>query len=162
MSSATSKNKPTMEKLAEYAEAIRGELEEFRKQDEMFRVAVEIGYLAAQADGEVDEAETKALVDAVEILSQGVVIELEVEAIAAELEAVEGDAVQKAEALGARLDSASQADAGLLVGAFVAQATSGIDKGERKVLRTVGRAAGLKDHRIRAILKAVGAEAPEE
>ncbi|MBW2458506.1 MAG: hypothetical protein JRI68_28665 [Deltaproteobacteria bacterium] len=162
MAKTTNKKKPTKEKLAEYAEQIRGELEEFRKQDDMFRVAVEVGYLAARADGEVDEAERQALIAAVDILSQGVVIELEVDAIVAELEAVEGNDLQKAEALGAKLDSASQADAGLLVGAFVAQATSGIDRGERKVLRTMGRAAGLKDHRIRAILKAVGAEAPEE
>ncbi len=158
---ATKKKKPTKEKLADYAAKIRGELEEFRKQDETFKVAVEVGFLAARADGDVDEAERKALVEAVDILSQGVVIELEVEAIVADLEAVEGDDLQKAEALGAKLESASQADAGLLVGAFVAQATSGIDNKERKILRTMGRAAGLKDHRIRAILKAVGAEQPE-
>ena len=95
-------------------------------------------------------------------LVEGDITELEVDAIIAELEAVAGDDLAKAEALGKQLASISQGDAGLLIGAFVAQATAGIDNKERKVLRTVGRAAGLKDHRIRAILKTVGAEAPAE
>jgi tellurite resistance protein len=158
---ATTK-KPTKEKLAEYAESIRSELKEFRQQDDLFRLAVEVGYLAARADGEVDDSERKTLVDAVDILSKGVIIEMEVDSIIAEVEAVEGDDVAKAKVLGEQLAKLEQADAGLLVGAFVAQSTSGIDKNERKVLRDVGRAGGLKDARIRAILKTVGAEAPDD
>ena len=154
--SATSTKKPTKEKLADYAEAVRKELE-FRGQDDVFNVAVEIGYLAAKADGSFDDAEKKAIVDAVDILSQGTVIELEVDAIIEEADREGRDAP----ALGGKLQELKQADAGLLFGAFVAQATHGIDKDERKVLREVGKAAGIKAHRIRAILKVVGAEDPD-
>ncbi len=150
--SPTSK-KPTKEKLADLAAAVRKELE-FRGQDETFALAVEIGYLAAKADGSFDDAEKQAIVDAVDILSQGTVIELEVDAIIAAADAEK----RSAETLGKRLAELEQADAGLLFGAFVAQATHGIDSDERKVLRAVGRAAGIKDHRIRSILKTVGAD----
>jgi tellurite resistance protein len=153
--SPTSK-RPTKAKLADLAAAVRSELE-FRGQDEVFGVAVEIGYLAARADGTFDEAEKKAIVEAVEILSQGVVIELEVDAIIADADASGRDA----KALGEKLAALNQAETGLMFGAFVAQATHGIDKDERKVLRDVGRAASIKDHRIRAILKVVGAESPD-
>ena len=159
--SATSTKKPTKEKLAAFAEAVRKELE-FRGQDEVFSVAVEIGYLAARADGKMDAGERQAIIDAVDILSQGTVIELEVDAIIEAADKREGDMAATAKVLGERLKDLEQADPGLLFGAFVAQASSGIDKDERKVLRTVGRAAGIKDHRIRTILKVVGAEAPEE
>lgn len=154
---ATSK-RPTEDKLTEYATTIRSELKEFRQQDDAYRLAVEVGYLAACADGKVDESEKQTLTHAIDILSGGVVIELEVDSIIAEIDAAAGDADAKAEALGAKLASLGQGDAGLLVGAFVAQATSGIDKSERTVLRAVGKAAGVKDQRIRAILKTVGAE----
>lgn len=154
--SATSTKKPTKEKLADMAEAVRKELE-FRGQDDVFKLAVEIGYLAAKADGSFDDDEKKAIVDAVDILSKGTVIELEVDAIIAEADAEGRDA----KALGEKLEALKQADAGLLFGAFVAQATHGIDKHERKVLRDVGRSAGLKANRIRTILRVVGAEGDE-
>jgi tellurite resistance protein len=153
---AANRKKPTKEKLAEFAEAVRKGLE-FRSQDAVFQIAVEIGYLAAKADGSFDDAEKKAIVDAVDILSKGTVIELEVESIIAEADAGDADAA----ALGEKLKGLEQAEAGLMFGAFVAQATHGIDKDERKVLREVGKAAGLKAAKIRAILKVVGAEAPE-
>lgn len=156
-----SSKKPTKEKLAAFAGDVRKELE-FRGQDAVYGVAVEIGYLSASADGEMDDSERAAIIDAVDILSQGVVIELEVDAIIEAADANEDDADTRAEALGARLKELGQAEAGLLFGAFVAQASSGIDKDERKVLRTVGRAAGISDRKIRSILKVVGAEAPDE
>lgn len=158
--SATSK-KPTKEKLAAFAEEVRKELE-FRGQDAVYGVAVEIGYLAAGADGEMDASERAAIIDAVDILSQGVVIELEVDSIIEAADAKTDDKGARAKALGARLEELGQAEAGLLFGAFVAQASSGIDSDERKVLRAVGRAAGISDRRIRAILKVVGADAPDE
>jgi tellurite resistance protein len=150
--SKTSK-KPTKKRLEELAAAVRKELE-FRGQDDTFKLAVEIGYLAARADGSFDEAEKKAIVEAVDILSQGTVIELEVDAIIADADAEGRDA----EALGKGLAALKQADAGLMFGAFVAQATHGIDNAERKVLRAVGKAAGIKDTKIRSILKVVGAD----
>jgi tellurite resistance protein len=159
--SATSTKKPTKEKLASFAEEVRKELE-FRGQDEVYGVAVEIGYLAAHADGEMDDSERKAIIDAVDILSKGMVIELEVDSIIETADGKEGSLEDQAKDLGARLKDLGQADPGLLFGAFVAQASSGIDKSERKVLRTVGRAAGISDSKIRRILKVVGAEAPEQ
>ncbi|MEZ4440165.1 MAG: tellurite resistance TerB family protein [Polyangiaceae bacterium] len=160
MTSATSK-KPTKEKLSAMAEAVRKELS-FRGQDDVYKHAVEIGYLAASADGRVDDEEKQRIVEAVDILSQGLVIELEVDAIIDEIGPLEGDAVtERAKAVGEALQKLDQAEAGLLFGAFVAQATHGIDKDERRVLRETGRAAGLKDNRIRAILKVVDAEDPE-
>ena len=159
MAGPTSK-KPTKTKLVAMAEAVRKELD-FRGQDEVFKLAVETGYLAAQADGSFEHEEKQRIVDAVDILSQGVIIELEVDAIIEEADASDADEDARIAAIGAKLKELEQGDAGLLFGAFVAQATHGIDKDERRVLREVGRAAGLKDNRIRAILRVVGAEDPE-
>ncbi len=159
--SATSTKKPTKEKLAAFAEEVRKQLE-FRGQDEVYGVAVEIGHLAARADGTMDDSERQAIIDAVDILSQGVVIELEVDAIIEAASQKDADVETQSKALGAKLQELGQADAGLLFGAFVAQSSSGIDKRERKVLRTVGQAAGISARKIRTILKVVGAEAPDD
>jgi tellurite resistance protein len=155
--SATSK-KPTKEKLASYAAEVRKELKEFRQQDEVFGLAVQLGFLAANADGSIDSGERQTIIDAVDILSQGVVIELEVDTLIDEAKN-RGSAAEQAETIGERLKELGQAEAGLLFGAFVAQASSGIDQRERKVLRAVGKAAGIADKRIRAILKTVGDDA---
>lgn len=152
-----STKKPTKEKLAEYAEAVRKELSAAR-QNEVYRVAVEVGYLAAHADGSFDDDEKKAIVDAVGILSKGSVIEWEVEEIVDSASAG-GDGAGRATALGEKMKALGQAEPALLFGAFVAQATAGIDKNEAKVLRAVGKAAGIGDKRVREILKTVGAEA---
>jgi tellurite resistance protein len=158
--SPTSK-KPTKDKLAQYAEAVRKELD-FRGQQDIFALAVQLGHLAARADGTVDDAEQKRIVEAVDILSQGTVIELEVESIIEETAAQDADEATTIANLGAKMKELGHADAGLLFAAFVAQATAGIDKAERRVLREVGKAAGLKDARIRSILKVVGAEEGDE
>jgi tellurite resistance protein len=155
-----SKNKPTKEKLAEYADEVRKELS-FRGQDELFGLAVEAGHLAAKADGSVDASELQAIVAAIDVLSQGTVIELEVESIIQASDAAGGSDLDKAEGVGKRLGELGQAEAGLLLAAFVAQAVGGIDAAERKVLRAVGKAAGIGEAKIRRILKVVGAEAPE-
>lgn len=161
MTSPTSK-RPTKEKLQAMADAVRKELTEFRDQDAVFKLAVETGYLAAKADGSVDDEEKKRIVEAVDILSQGIVIELEVDAICDEVDSSDDSADERIKSIGERLEKLGQGDAGLLFGAFVAQATHGIDKSERKVLREIGRAAGVGDRRIRAILKVVGAEDGED
>ena len=158
--SVTSK-KPTKEKLAQYAEAVRKELE-FRSQQEVFVQAVELSYLAAQADGAMDDAEKKRIVEAVDVLSQGTVIELEVESIIEEADASDADEATAIASLGAKIKELGHADTCLLFAAFVAQATAGIDKNERRVLRAVGKAAGLKEARIRGILKVVGVEGGED
>jgi hypothetical protein len=67
----------------------------------------------------------------------------------------------KGKAIGAKLKELGAPEAGLLVAAFVAQATSGIDQKEAKVLREIGKAAGVADKRVKDILKEVGADAGE-
>lgn len=161
MTTPTSK-RPTKDKLQAMAQAVRDELEEFRDQDEVYKLAVETGYLAAKADGTVDDDEKKRIVEAVDILSQGVVIELEVDSIIGEVDSSGEGIEERAVSVGKRLEKLNQGDAGLLFGAFVAQASHGIDEDERKILRQVGKAAGIKARRIRAILKVVGDEPPEE
>jgi len=151
-----SKEKPTADKLAAYAEEVRGKLD-LREQDKVFAAAIELGYLAARADGNVDDDERKALVEAVEKLSKGMVIELEVEAIIESVDAAEGSDDDKAKAVGKRLKELDAAHPALLIGAFVAVATSGVDKAERDVLKKAGRAAGLKVAVIDEALKTVGA-----
>jgi tellurite resistance protein len=153
--------KPTKDKLADYAEAVRKELD-FRGQDEVFGIAVRVAHLAASADGKIDDGERKAIIDAVDVLSKGVVIELEVDALLDEASQSDEAPAARAESLGKKLAELGQPDAGLLFGAFVAQATAGIDKDERKLLREVGKAAGISASKIRRILKVVGGEAPEE
>jgi tellurite resistance protein len=148
--------KPTKEKLAELASTLRKDLP-FRAQDQVFELAVEVGYLAASADGDIDRAERQSIVDAIEILSKGLVIELEVDRIVDDASAHK-DKKARADEIGSSLKKLGQAEAALTVGAFVAQATAGIDNRERDLLRGVGKAAGIADSRIRAILKSVGDE----
>ena len=59
--------------LESRAESIRAELR-VPKQNEVFKAAVEVGYLTALADGEVDDEEKAEIVRAVEILSAGAVL----------------------------------------------------------------------------------------
>ncbi len=75
--------KPDISNLEARAESIRAELR-VPKQNEVFRAAVEAGYLAARADGHVDAEETAAIVRAVEILSSGAVVEWETEELVPE------------------------------------------------------------------------------
>ena len=156
--SRKSKKKPTKEQLVEYAETVRNELTAM-KQNEVYKIAVEIGYLAANADGTIEDSEKEALVAAVEVLSQGAVIEWEADALFEEAQSSGDDGLVRAEALGARLKELDQANAGVLVGAFVAQSASGIDRAEAKVLRAVGKGAGINERKVRELLKQVGAEA---
>ena len=133
------------------------------KQNEVFAAAAEAGWLAANADGSVDDEEREMLVKAIEILSEGGVIEWEVDELLEESAArakSEGD-TKRADAVGAKLKDLGQPEAALLFAAFVAQASGGIDKKESAVLHAIGKAAGLAKAKVTALLKRVGAVASE-
>ncbi len=133
------------------------------KQNEVFATAAEAGFLAASADGTVDDEERAMLVRAIEILSTGAVIEWEVEQLLEGCQArmkADGDA-KRADAVGAKLKELGQPEAGLLFAAFVAQASGGIDKKESSVLHAIGKAAGIAKAKVTALLKRVGASASE-
>jgi len=140
--------------LEEYADEIRAELK-VPKQSDVFAAAVEAGYLAARADGEVDKDERAILAKAVELLSQGVVIEWETETLLDECatRAEKDGADARATKVGATLKELGQAEAGLLVAAFVARATNGVAKSEAEVLKAIGKAAGLNAEKVKAVVK---------
>lgn len=140
--------------LEKHADEIRKDLA-VPKQNELFEAAAEAGWLAASADGTVDDEERKALVEAIGVLSKGAVIEWEVEALLDACAKRKDD--KRADALGERLAALGQPEAGLLFAAFVAQASGGIDKKESAVLHSIGKAAGLAKKKVSAILKRVGA-----
>jgi len=140
--------------LEKHAEEIRKDLK-VPKQNEVFRAAVEAGYLAALADGTVDKTELATIAKAVEILSVGAVIEWETDSLLEECaaRAKSDGAAKRAEAVGKELADLGQAEAGVLFAAMVARATKGIDKKEADVLKAVGNAAGLTTDKVRAIVK---------
>lgn len=142
--------------LEKHAEEIRKDLA-VPKQNELFEAAAEAGWLAANADGTVDAEERKALVDAIGVLSKGVVIEWEVEELLDACAKRKDD--KRSSAIGQRLAALGQPEAGVLFAAFVAQASGGIDKKESAVLHAIGKAAGLARNEVSAILKRVGAKA---
>jgi tellurite resistance protein len=152
-----SSKKPRVNHLEKHAEEIRKELQ-VSKQNDVFRVAVEAGYLAALADGTVDADERDAIVKAIHTLSVGAVIEWEVEALidtCAERAGKEG-ASALAKACGEELKALGQPEAGLLFAAVVAQAAGGIDEQEKRVLEEIADAAGLKKAAVGTILKRAG------
>jgi tellurite resistance protein len=140
--------------LEKHAEAIRAELK-VPKQSEVFRAAVEAGYLAALADGEADAEEMATIAKAIGILSVGAVIEWEAETLLEECASrakAEG-AEARAAAVGAELEALGHAEAGILFAAMVAHATNGVEKKESEVLKAVGAAAGLSGQKVGAIVK---------
>jgi tellurite resistance protein len=140
--------------LEEHAAQIREELN-VPRQSEVFKAAVEAGYLAARADGEVDKTERDTIVRTVEMLSQGLVLEWETESLLDECR----DLVNKdgpgtrAEKIGKALHDLGQAEAALLVAAFVARATNGVEKSEAEMLKAIGKAAGVGTDKVRDIVK---------
>lgn len=140
--------------IEEHAEQIRGDLK-VPHQSAVFAHAVEAGYLAARADGEVDPTERETLTKAVEMLSQGAVIEWETEQLLDECQtrAEKEGAEARATKVGEALKELGQAEAGLLVAAFVARATNGVEKSEAEVLKAIGKAAGLTPDKIKAVVK---------
>ncbi|HEY1694869.1 MAG TPA: hypothetical protein VGG39_22010 [Polyangiaceae bacterium] len=151
---AKAQPKPTTSTLEAHADEIRRELAVPRQSD-VFRCAVEAGYLAALADGEVDATERATIVRAVEILSVGAVVEWETEALLDEcIERAKKDGADKrAKALGEELKKLGQAEAGLLFAALVARASKGIDKREADALKNVATAAGVSADALRGIVK---------
>jgi hypothetical protein len=143
--------------LESRADSIRAELQ-VPKQNEVFKCAVEAGYLAARADGVVDTEETDAIVRAVEILSAGAVVEWEAEDLVADCaKKADAQSVEKrAAAVGAELAALGQAEAGLYFAALVAHASKGIDKKEAEVLKAIGKSAGVTAERIKDLVKKAG------
>jgi tellurite resistance protein len=140
--------------LGAHARTIREGLQ-VPKQNEVFRAAVEAAYLAALADGEVDGDERSAMVRAIDLLSEGAVIEWETEGLldeCADRASSEGAEV-RAKAVGKELGALGQAEAGLFVAAVVARASNGIDKKEADVLKAVGLAAGLTPDVVKDVVK---------
>lgn len=147
--------------LEKHADAIRKDLA-VPKQNEVFEAAAEAGFLAANADGNVDDEERAMLVAAIETLSKGAVIEWEADTLIESCaERAKKDGAKRAEAVGARLKDLGQPEAGLLFAAFVAQASGGIDKQESAVLHAIGKAAGVTKQKVTALLKRVGAASAE-
>ncbi|HEX8796508.1 MAG TPA: hypothetical protein VF765_36410 [Polyangiaceae bacterium] len=140
--------------IESHAQGIREKLK-VPKQNELFRAAVEGGYLAALADGNVDESERDILVRAIELLSQGAVVEWETEAeLDACAERAQGQGADvRAAAVGKALASLGHADVGIYIAALVARASKGIDKKEAEVLKAVGAAAGLSADGVKDIVK---------
>ncbi|HEY8039421.1 MAG TPA: hypothetical protein VIF15_06490 [Polyangiaceae bacterium] len=146
--------KSALADLEAHAQSIRTQLK-VPKQNEVFKAAVEAGYLTALADGEVDATEMATMVRAIDLLSEGAVIEWETETLldeCAERAEKEGPA-KRATAVGAALAALGQAQAGLFFAALVARASKGIDKKEAEVLKTVGAAAGVATDAVRDIVK---------
>ena len=140
--------------LEEHADKIREELK-VPRQDELFKAAVEAGYLTARADGGVDDTELEVLVKAVELLSQGLVIEWETQSLIdtckklADEEGVDARAAK----VGSTLKELGQGEAGIFVAALVARATKGVEKSEAELLKTIGKSAGVSNDKIRDIVK---------
>jgi tellurite resistance protein len=140
--------------LETHAKAIR-ESVQASKQNDVFRAAVEAAYLAALADGEVDDEEHEAMIRAVELLSEGAVIEWEAESLLDECAArAERDGADaRAQAVGKELAALGQAEAGVFVAACVARASKGIDRKEAEMLKMVALAAGLAPDVIKETVK---------
>jgi hypothetical protein len=149
-----SDGKSALGDLQTHAQSIRQDLN-VPKQNEVFRAAVEAGYLAALADGEVDADEWTTMVRAIELLSVGAVIEWEAETLLEQCaERAKSDGADaRAVAVGKELAALGQAEAGLFFASLVARASKGIDKREAEVLKAVGTAAGVTIDTIRAIVK---------
>ncbi len=143
-----------LDELEKHADDIRKELK-VPRQNDVFRAAVEAGYLAAMGDGEMDDTERTTIIKAVEVLSQGAVIEWETDHLLDECaDRVDKEGtVKRAKAVGAALKQLGHAEAGLLFAAVIARVTKGVDKKEAEVLKTVGSAAGIGADKIKAIVK---------
>jgi len=152
--------KPAKVDLDAHAALVRAQLS-VPHQSEVFRAAIEAGYLAATPDGVFDDAERKALTNAIDTLSQGAVIEWEAETLVEACASDAGNRDERAKRVGAKLKELGAPEAGLVFAAFVAHATQGIDKKEEAVLKSIAKAAGVPDKRLRELMKDVGAQASE-
>jgi tellurite resistance protein len=140
--------------LEDHADEIRKDLAVPRQSD-VFKAAVEAGYLVALADSGVDATEREVLVKAVEMLSKGLVIEWETDALIEEFaQRAEADGVEKCcERVGNILKETGQGEAGLFIAALVARATKGIAKSEAEVMKAIGKTAGVTPDKMKDIVK---------
>lgn len=140
--------------LEKHAADIRKDLD-VPRQNEVFRAAVEAGFLAAMGDGEMDDDERSTIVRCVELLSEGAVIEWETDHLIDECtdRAEKEGKDKRAKAVGAALKELGHAEAGLLFAAVIARVTGGVDKAEAAVLKAVGAAAGINADKIKTIVK---------
>jgi tellurite resistance protein TerB len=151
-----------MSELEKRAAELRAELE-VPKRNEVYTCAVEAGYIVAAADGHVGDDERATMVRAIDLLSQGAVIEWELDSLldgCKERVSAEGSDA-RAVAVGRELKELGGAEAGLLFAALVAGASGGIDKKESAVLHAIGKAAGVAKGKVTALLKRVGAASSE-
>ena len=148
--------------LEDHADKIRAELK-VPRQDELFQAAVEAGYLTARADGGVDDDERDVLVRAVELLSQGLVIEWESHALIDDCKrkADEEGLEARASAVSAARKNLGQGEAGIIVAALVARATKGVEKSEAELLKVIAKSAGVGNDKLRDIVKRAVALATE-
>jgi uncharacterized tellurite resistance protein B-like protein len=140
--------------LQTIAAAIRKELP-VGQQDELFRLAVESGYLAALADGNADAEERTMIAEAITEISDGVVVEWEVEVLlneCNELIGMEGHHGRCA-AIGQRLKELGHERTGLMLAALVALATGGLDELEVKMLQRIADAAGVANAQLAEVVK---------
>ena len=140
--------------IEDHAEKIREQLK-VPRQDEVFKAAVEAGYLTALADGGMDDAEREILVKAVEMLSKGLVLEWETESLIDDVqklvdkEGLEGRAAK----VGEKLKELDQVEMGLFVAAIVARTTKGVEKSEAELLKAIGKAAGVGMDVVKDVVK---------
>lgn len=123
--------------------------------EKLFDTAVEAGFLAALADKRVQDAERKAIDDALFGISKGIVIDWEVDALinrATKRISEEGNA-KRATAVGETLKALGQAETGVLIAALVALASRGVSKKELGVLKRIGKAADLDEDAVAAIVE---------
>jgi len=149
--SKTKRSKADIEAIAKQVQAALS----VPKQNEVFRYAIEAGYLCALADGDADDAEKATLVAAMHQLSSGLVIEWEVDATLEECNEHIGAEGRDArcEVVGQKLAELGQAQTGLLLGALVALTTTGLDKQEAEMLEKIGKAAGIAKRDVGAVVK---------
>ena len=140
--------------IEDHAEKIREQLK-VPRQDEVFKAAVEAGYLTALADGGMDDAERDILVKAVEMLSRGLVIEWETQSLIDDLQKlVESEGLEaRAAKVGEKLKELNQVEAGLFVAAIVARTTKGVEKSEAELLKQIGKAAGVGMDVVKDVVK---------
>lgn len=125
------------------------------KLNQVYRYAMEAGYLCALADGGADAGEKAAIVKAMHDLSSGLVVEWEVDAMMDECnEAIGGEGFDsRCASVGSKLKELGQAEAGLLLGAYAALATGGLDKKEAGMLEKIGSAAGVSKNQVANLVK---------
>jgi tellurite resistance protein len=140
--------------IEDHADKIRAELS-VPRQNEVFKAAVEAGYLTARADGGVDKTEREVLVQVVEVLSKGLVLEWETDGLIDDYEKLtDAEGVeQRAAKVGSTLKELGHPEAGLFVAALVARATKGVDKSEAELLKAIGKSAGVGMDAVRDIVK---------